>query len=109
MKRVAATNTIAAFMGDNRIASLPESFGEVQIVNQLRVRNNPLTNLPAGFATMRATIDISGTEIDLEKLSPELRAKIDTKKPAGSKDPEKQIVKRGDGKTSANEQTEAPK
>jgi hypothetical protein len=67
-------------------------------VNQLRVRNNPLTNLPAGFATMRATIDITGTKIDIEKLPPGLRAKISTEKPPGSKDPEKEIVKRGSEK-----------
>ena len=79
-------------LSDNRITALPEAFGKVQIVNQLRVRDNPLTSLPAGFATMRATIDITGTKIDPASLSPELRAKIDTEKPAGSKDPEKMIV-----------------
>lgn len=79
-------------LSDNRIRVLPESFGRVQIVNQLRVRNNPLTDLPSGFATMRATIDITGTAIDPAKLPPELRAKIDTEKPAGSKEPEKAIV-----------------
>lgn len=31
---------------DNRLTALPEGFGRVQIVNQLRVRNNPLTALP---------------------------------------------------------------
>ena len=95
-------------LSDNCIASLPEAFGKVQIVNQLRVRNNPLTNLPAGFATMRATIDISGTQIKIGQLPPELRTKIDTEKPAGSKDPDKQIVKRGGGKTSNKEQPGVP-
>ena len=33
-------------LSDNRISALPEEFGKVQIVNQLRVRNNPLTTLP---------------------------------------------------------------
>jgi Leucine-rich repeat (LRR) protein len=94
---------------DNRIASLPESFGQVQIVNQLRVRNNPLTTLPAGFATMRATIDITGTKIDLEQLPPELRARISTEKPPGSKDSEKEIVKRGSGKKPKKEASETPK
>jgi Leucine-rich repeat (LRR) protein len=79
-------------LSDNRIESLPESFGNVQIVNQLRVRNNPLRSLPEGFATMRATIDITGTQIDEKKLSPGLRAKISTEKPPGSKEPEKMIV-----------------
>ena len=64
----------------------------MQIVNQLRVRNNPLTALPAGFATMRATIDITGTNIDPEKLSPEMRARISTEKPPGSKDPDAIVV-----------------
>ena len=73
-------------LSDNRIASLPEAFGEVPILYQLRVRNNPLTRLPAGFTAMPGTIDITGTKIDLEKLPPELRAKINTQKPtkAGS-------------------------
>lgn len=79
-------------LSDNRIAALPEAFGRVQIVNQLRVRNNPLASLPAGFATMRATIDITGTKIDPAKLSPELRARISTEKPPGSKEPDKIIV-----------------
>ncbi|MBL9200276.1 MAG: hypothetical protein JNL39_07200, partial [Opitutaceae bacterium] len=64
----------------------------VQIVNQLRVRNNPLTTLPRGFATMRATIDITGTKIDPATLPPELRAKISTEKPPGSKDPDSIVV-----------------
>lgn len=80
-------------LSDNQIASLPESFGNVRIVNQLRVRNNPLTSLPAGFSEMRATIDITGTKIDLASLSPGLRAKINTEKPPGSKPPEKIIVR----------------
>ncbi len=77
---------------DNRIAVLPEAFGAVQIVNQLRVRNNPLTTLPRGFATMRATIDITGTKIDPATLPPELRARISTEKPPGSKDPDSIVV-----------------
>jgi Leucine-rich repeat (LRR) protein len=77
---------------DNRIAVLPEAFGEVPIVNQLRVRNNPLTSLPLGFARMRATIDITGTKIDAAALPPELRAKISTEKPPGSKDPDSIVV-----------------
>jgi Leucine-rich repeat (LRR) protein len=79
-------------VSDNRLTALPEGFGRVQIVNQLRVRNNPLTALPAGFATMRATIDITGTNIDPEKLSPEMRARISTEKPPGSKDPDAIVV-----------------
>lgn len=79
-------------LSDNRLKELPEAFGRVQIVNQLRVGNNPLTTLPAGFATMRATIDITGTKIDPEKLSPELRARISTEKPPGSKDPDALVV-----------------
>jgi len=79
-------------LSDNRITSLPEAFGKVQIVNQLRVRDNPLTSLPVGFATMRATIDITGTKINPASLPPELRARISTEKPAGSKDPDKIIV-----------------
>lgn len=80
-------------LSDNQIRELPVEFGTVAIVNQLRVRNNPLTTLPAGFATMRATIDITGTKIDPEKLSPELRAKISTEKPPGSKEEDKIIVR----------------
>jgi hypothetical protein len=79
-------------LSDNRLTVLPEVFGRVQIVNQLRVRNNPLAALPAGFATMRATIDITGTNIDPEKLSPEMRARISTEKPPGSKDPDAIVV-----------------
>lgn len=79
-------------LSDNRLTALPEGFGRVQIVNQLRVRNNPLTALPAGFATMRATVDITGTNIDPEKLSPEMRARISTEKPPGSKDPDAIVV-----------------
>lgn len=85
-------------LSDNPITSLPESFGKVQIVNQLRVKNCPITTLPTGFATMRATIDITGTKIDLATLSPELRAKISTEKPPGSKPPEKIIVKKAEKK-----------
>ncbi|MCB1124279.1 MAG: leucine-rich repeat domain-containing protein, partial [Verrucomicrobiae bacterium] len=75
-------------LSDNQITELPEVFGKVQIVNQLRVRNNPLTSLPLGFATMRATIDITGTNIDFDKLPPELQVKISTEKPPGSKEPD---------------------
>lgn len=35
---------------------------------------------------MRATIDITGTKIDPASLPPELRAKLDTEKPIGSKE-----------------------
>jgi len=80
-------------LSDNRITALPEAFGQVQIVNQLRVRNNPLTSLPAGFATMRATIDITGTKIDPAQLAPELRARISTEKPPGSKVEENIVVR----------------
>ena len=81
-------------LSDNRLTALPDAFGNVRIENQLRVRNNPLTSLPAGFAKMRATIDITGTKIDPLSLPPELRAKISTEKPPGSKDEDKIIVKR---------------
>lgn len=83
-------------VSDNRLKELPEAFGRVQIVNQLRVRNNPLTTLPAGFATMRATIEITGTQIDPAKLSPELRARLGTEKPPGSKDPDAVVVSKPD-------------
>ena len=69
------------------------SFGQVRIINQLRVRNNPLTSLPAGFAAMRATIDITGTKIDPTSLPPELRSRISTEKPPGSKEEDKIIVR----------------
>lgn len=62
----------------------------------LYVRNNPLTTLPAGFATMRATIDITGTQIDPAKLSPELCARLGTEKPPGSKDPDAVVVSKPD-------------
>lgn len=81
-------------LSDNPIARLPEAFGEVPIVNQLRVRNTLLTTLPAGFAAMRATIDVTGSKIDPAKLPPALRAKLDTEKPPGSKPPEKITVKK---------------
>lgn len=81
-------------LSDNRIARIPEAFGAVPIVNQLRVRNNPLTTLPAGFARMRATVDITGTRIDPQSLPPELRARISTEKPPGSKDPDAIVVVR---------------
>lgn len=80
-------------LSDNQIRELPKEFGAVQIVNQLRVRNNPLTDLPRGFATMRATIDITGTKIDFDQLPPQIRAKIDTEKPPGSKDEARIIVR----------------
>ena len=87
---------------DNRLAVLPEAFGGVRIVNQLRVRNNPLTTLPAGFAAMRATIDITGTRIDPASLPPELRRKISTEKPPGSKneDPVVRVRERANEPTS---------
>lgn len=82
-------------LSDNPITALPEAFGKVKIVNQLRVRNCPINALPIGFASMRATIDITGTKIDPAKLPLDLRAKISTEKPPGSKEPEKMIVKPG--------------
>lgn len=85
-------------LSDNPITSLPESFGKVQIVNQLRLRNCPISSLPEGFATMRATIDTTGTKIDPDKLSPGLRARINTEKPPGSKEPDKIIVKKPEKK-----------
>ncbi|MBS1827035.1 MAG: leucine-rich repeat domain-containing protein [Acidobacteria bacterium] len=81
-------------LSNNPISALPEAFGKVQIVNQLRVRDTNLTTLPEGFATMRATIDITGSKIDPTKLSPSLRARIDTEKPPGSKEEDKIIVRR---------------
>jgi Leucine-rich repeat (LRR) protein len=80
-------------LSDNRLESLPEAFGKVPILYQLRVRNNPLTTLPAGFANMPGTIDITGTKIDPDKLSPELRARINTQKPPKANS--NQIVKKG--------------
>lgn len=65
---------------DNRITRLPEGFGQVRILYQLRVRNNPLTALPAGFEGMPGTIDITGTKIEFDRLSPSLRARISTEK-----------------------------
>jgi Leucine-rich repeat (LRR) protein len=65
---------------DNRIARLPESFGAVPIVHQLRICNNPLRGLPAGFAAMPGSIDITGTQIELESLPPALRSKISREK-----------------------------
>lgn len=79
-------------LSDNRIAELPEAFGQVPILYQLRVRNNPLHALPAGFASMPGTIDITGTQIDKEKLSHELRARINTEKPPKANS--NQIVKK---------------
>jgi len=65
---------------DNRITRLPEGFGKVRIMHQLRVRNNPMTMLPEGFAGMQGSIDITGTKIRMESLSPGLRAQIGTEK-----------------------------
>lgn len=81
-------------LSSNPIRALPEAFGKVQIVNQLRVRDTELTSLPEGFATMRATIDITGSRIDPAKLSPGLRARINTEKPPGSKEDDKIIVRK---------------
>jgi len=94
-------------LSDNRIESLPEAFGKVPILYQLRVRNNPLTSLPAGFAAMPGTIDITGTKIDLEKLPPELRARINTEKPP--KAVSNQVVKRGAKDQAATEPPDAAK
>lgn len=77
---------------DNPIRVIPESFGDVGIVNQLRVRNTNLTTLPAGFARMRATIDITGSKIDPARLPASLQAKISTEKPPGSKDEEPVVL-----------------
>ncbi|MBL9082009.1 MAG: leucine-rich repeat domain-containing protein [Planctomycetales bacterium] len=79
-------------LSDNPFPALPEAFGKVQIVNQLRVKNCPITTLPAGFATMRATIDATGTKIDPASLPPQLRDKLNTEKPPGSKEWDKMIV-----------------
>ena len=65
---------------DNRIAQIPEGFGKVPIMHQLRVCNNPLKSLPAGFAKMPGSIDITGTQIDLESLPPAIRTKISREK-----------------------------
>jgi hypothetical protein len=64
----------------NRIARLPEIFGKVPIVHQLRVCDNPLESLPAGFAEMPGSIDVTGTRIDVARLPPALRAKISREK-----------------------------
>lgn len=79
---------------DNPIRVIPESFGEVRIVNQLRVRNTELIALPAGFAKMRATVDITGSRIDPGRLPIDLRSKISTEKPPGSKDEDAIVVQR---------------
>lgn len=78
---------------DNPIRVIPESFGDVGIVNQLRIRNTNLTTLPAGFAAMRATIDITGSKIDPARLPASLQAKINVEKPPGSKDDEPVVLK----------------
>jgi len=94
-------------LSDNRLTALPEAFGKVPILYQLRVRHNPLTTLPTGFATMPGTIDITGTKIDLAKLPPELRARINTEKPP--KAVSNQIVKRGAPDKAPPAPPEAPK
>ncbi len=81
-------------LSDNPFAELPEEFGQVQIVNQLRVRNTGLTRLPEGFATMRATIDVTGSKIDVAALPPAMRARINKEKPPGSKEDNKIIVRK---------------
>ncbi len=60
--------------------------------HNVRFLNCPIITLPAGFAAMRATIDITGTQIDPATLPPELRAKINSEKPPGSKEWDKMIV-----------------
>ncbi|WP_437205551.1 leucine-rich repeat domain-containing protein [Planctomicrobium sp. SH664] len=67
-------------LSDNPFTELPESFGSVPIAYQLRVRNCPITRLPEGFAAMTATIDITGSKIDPQTLSPQLQAKLSTEK-----------------------------
>lgn len=64
----------------NRLRHLPAGFAAVPIVHQLRLAGNPLEDLPAGFANMPGSIDLTGTKVDLDKLPPDLRAKISTEK-----------------------------
>ena len=94
MRRILAEGQVALYRGEGAsfLPRLQEHWPRFERAYQLRVRNNPLASLPAGFATMRATIDITGTKIDPAKLSPELRARIGTEKPPGSKEPDKIIV-----------------
>jgi Leucine-rich repeat (LRR) protein len=78
---------------DSPLLKLPEAFGQVQIVNRLRVRNTGFASLPEGFATMRATIDVREMKIDLAVLSPAMRPWSDTEKPPGLKEVDKIIVR----------------
>jgi len=77
----------------NKISRLPEDFGKVPIMHQLRIGNNPIRHLPEGFAAMPGTIDITGTQISLEGLSPALRARISREKHSSKES----LVKRTDG------------
>jgi hypothetical protein len=77
----------------NKIDRIPEAFGKVPIMHQLRIGNNPISHLPNGFATMPGTIDITGTQISLEDLSPALRARISREKHSSKAS----LVKRLDG------------
>lgn len=46
------------------------------------MRDNPLTTLPAGFAAMPGTIEITGKKIRQKYLPQELRAHMSTEKPS---------------------------
>jgi Leucine-rich repeat (LRR) protein len=96
-------------LSDNPFTELPEAFGRVQIVNQLRVRNTGIKSLPEGFATMRATIDVTGTKIDLARLSPAMRARINTEKPPGSKEEDKIIVRKPEREPASRETKPVPR
>ena len=64
---------------DNRLTVLPEAFGGVRIVNTTRSPHcQPVSR-------RCAIIDITGTKIDPTHLPPDLRSKISTEKPPGSK------------------------
>jgi Leucine-rich repeat (LRR) protein len=81
-------------LSDNPFPSLPDAFGVVHVLYQLRVCNCPISALPAGFANMPATIDITGTKIDPAKLSTGLRARLGTEKPPKPEGLSTQIVTR---------------
>ena len=72
------------FFVDNRLPAYRRASHRCESLIKARIRKNPIAVLPAGFAEMPGTIDITGTRIELNQLSPALRARISTEKaPAG--------------------------
>lgn len=62
------------FLPDNQLSSLPETIGQLPLLRELSLDQNPVSNLPDSFFRLR----LSKLQLSLDKLSPTSRYRVET-------------------------------